>query len=128
VQLQKSIVVKNYWKAIIWNLIVILLSLIPTSGIPDTKIDWIPHMDKVIHFIMYGVLTFLILCENQKRFLGKTKTIALIFTMLYAFFLGFFLEIIQNSFLIGRNFDIFDVLANTAGILSAIVFCKIFNH
>lgn len=120
--------VKKYWKSIFWNLFVIIISLIPSKQIPETKIGLIPHFDKVIHFIMYAVLTFFILWENKRAKKESTKTILLIFIMLYGIFLGFFLEILQNSFLIGRNFDIFDVIANTLGVLTIVVFYKMFNH
>lgn len=120
--------VKNYWLAVLWNVVVVILSLVPSSDLPDLELDLIPHADKIVHFVMYVLLTFLYLQQNQKEGTGKSKIMWLILTVLYAFFTGFFLELIQNSFLIGRNFDIFDVLANTAGILVAVVFYKMFHH
>ena len=120
--------VRVYWKAIGWSLLVILVSILPAEEIPGIKFEIIPHFDKVVHFIMYAILTILILQKNHVLFGKIRQTTLLIFTALYAFFLGFFLELIQNCFLIGRIFDIFDVMANTIGILVSIVFFKIFNH
>ena len=126
--LHKSIVVKNYWLAVLWNVVIIILSLLPSGEFDGVKFDFIPHLDKVVHFIMYALLTFLILHGNRKIFKREKRNISLILTVLYAFFLGFFLELLQNSFIIGRIFDIFDVLANTCGIIIATVFFRMFNH
>lgn len=120
--------VRVYWKALSWNLIILILSLMPSDGIPDSKWWQFPHIDKVVHFIMYAILTFLILQKNHIMF-GKFKQInVLALTFFYVFFMGFFIEILQNSFLIGRNFDIFDVVANTAGLVSALITYRIYHH
>ena len=100
----------------------------PQDSIDGSRLVEIPHFDKVIHFIMYAVLTILILSKNHVLF-GKYRQInVLAFSFFYAFFMGFFIEILQNSFLIGRNFDIFDVVANTAGAVFSIVCFRIYNH
>jgi VanZ family protein len=121
-------VVKNYWLAILWTIGIIVLSTMPPDDIPETKLSLIPHFDKVVHFLMYAGLTFLILRKNSVYFKNKNQSIVLFFSILFCFLTGFLLEIIQNSFIIGRIFDIFDVLANTIGIISAVVLTKMFNH
>lgn len=100
----------------------------PTDGIKEENWIQFPHMDKVVHLLMYGILTFLILRKNHVLF-GKSREInVLAFSFLYAFFMGFFIEILQNSFFIGRNFDIFDVIANSIGSILAIFGFRIYNH
>lgn len=62
-------------------------------------------------------------------FFGKYRQISVLgFSFLYVFLMGFFVEILQNSFLIGRNFDIFDVVANTAGAVMVIAGFRIYHH
>ena len=120
--------VRLYWKAIVWNIFVIVASLMPKNDIPDLNLILIPHLDKVIHFIMYAVLTVLILQKNRIFFDKKIQNRSLLFTVLYSCFTGFFLEIMQNSFIIGRFFDIFDILANITGTIFAVLFFKVINH
>jgi VanZ family protein len=121
-------VVRVYWKALVWNLIILILSLMPSDGIPGSKWWQFPHIDKVVHFIMYALLTILILQKNHILF-GKFKQINVLgVTFFYVFFMGFFIEILQNSFLIGRNFDIFDVVANTIASVSVLLSFRIYHH
>jgi VanZ family protein len=121
-------VVRVYWKALVWNLIILILSLMPSDGIPGSKWWQFPHIDKVVHFIMYAILTILILQKNHILF-GKFKQINVLgVTFFYVFFMGFFIEILQNSFLIGRNFDIFDVVANTIASVSVLLSFRIYHH
>ena len=107
---------------------IIVLSLFPSDDLPDQNWDWFPHVDKVVHFIMYAVLTFLILAKNHIFFSKYQEIKVLTITFLYVFLMGFFIEIMQNSFLIGRNFDIFDVVANTTGALVVVVLYKTYHH
>jgi VanZ family protein len=121
-------VVRVYWKALAWNSVILLASLMPADTVPAGNWALIPHMDKIIHFIMYAVLTFFILQKNH-IFFGKYRLINVLgLTFLYVSCMGFFIEILQNSFLIGRNFDIFDVLANTTGSLLVILGFRIFQR
>jgi VanZ family protein len=121
-------VVRIYWKAIVWNVLILILSLIPTDGLSEANWIEIPHFDKIVHFLMYAILTILILQKNH-IFFGKYRQInVLAVSFTYVFLMGFFIEILQNSFFIGRNFDIFDVLANTTGAVAALAGFRIYHH
>jgi len=102
--------------------------VLPAGSFPETGFDRIAHPDKIVHFIMYAVLTFLILRKNPVMFAGTRKIILWNWTFVYVFFTGFFLELFQNYFIIGRVFDIFDVLANTAGSLVALLIFEMFHR
>jgi VanZ family protein len=121
-------VVKVYWKALLWNALILLASLMPTDGLSDSRWMEFPYLDKIVHFLMYAILTMLILRENHV-FKGKYRQInVLTISFAYVFLMGFFIEILQNSFFIGRNFDIFDVLANVTGALVALAGFRIYHH
>ena len=120
--------VKVYWQALVWNSLVIVLSVLPAGSFPETGLIRIAHLDKIVHFSMYAVLTFLILRKNPVVFPGTRKIILWSWTFVHVFFTGFFLELFQNYFIIGRVFDIFDVLANTAGSLVALLIFEMFHR
>lgn len=106
-----------YFKAlaIVLTILIIFLSLMPSSNAPQIKIK---HLDKAIHFIMYFVVAF------SYFFALKNKKHALIYTFILAFFLGFITEILQFLCTETRSFDIFDIIANTFGSFFVILFIK----
>lgn len=86
--------------AIAWTAIIILLSVWPVSSGMDMG-----QTDKLVHFIMYVVTTFL--------YYRWTKSIwrAAIFSAT----LGFFMEVVQH-FIEWRSFSLFDIVFNCAGV------------
>ena len=101
--------------AILWSLIVLLLSLLPGSDLPTT--NWIDdyHLDKLAHFLFYGIWAIL-LCRifSSRRFL--------IFIVLA--FLGILLEYVQGTYLSGRDFSVFDICFNLFGCVCGILFAN----
>lgn len=100
-------------------LVVTLLSLIPSSTLPEKETINIPNLDKIIHFIMYLTLSFSILLNY---FYKNTKISTLTFVLIALFIsiYGIIIEIIQEIFIYGRSGNIYDVLANISGCLLAI--------
>lgn len=72
----------------------------------------IPQLDKLVHILLFGVLCFLF-CKSasQKYFLLITVSISLY---------GLMMEFVQKNYIPNRSFDIWDVVADTAGSLAAI--------
>ncbi len=79
----------------------------------ETQDFELPHKDKIVHLIMYIVLSAII-CIEQKRqkktILNKNKLKIFIICTLY----GIFIEIIQY-FLPYRGFEIADMIADSLG-------------
>lgn len=97
---------------IVWIAIIFILCAIPSEDIPDPGLN-IPHLDKVVHFGMFFVMSLLICykCENQKRL--NTKYIygfAVGLSVIY----GGLIEILQHYFF-NRGGDIWDLVADIAG-------------
>lgn len=119
---------KNKGIIIVWNVLVIIGSLMSAKDIPDLKIQIIPHQDKMIHFVMYFVLTLLLLRgTGSNHSISRKKNLKLAI-LGYCIGLGIFLEILQKCFDLGRNFDTFDVLANVTGVFIAVIIYRIYNH
>ena len=96
--------------------LILVVSLINISPTEEKPLFYIPHIDKIVHFMMYTGLSLLgfIYCSILKikyinRFLYGISLIAL----------GVIIEVVQPCF--GRGADIYDVLANTLGVIVGFV-------
>ena len=108
---------KSFLPAIIWGIIIFIMSSLPGDDIPKSFIINIPFADKIIHFSMYFLLVILILLG----FLRKSKNILIIRKFLFAFFIsllyGILMEVLQYFVFIMRSADLMDIVANITGSL-----------
>ncbi|MGC8737306.1 MAG: VanZ family protein [Candidatus Hydrogenedens sp.] len=108
---------KYLFITILYAMFVFWLSIQP---ITQTTPDWFPYQDKVLHVILYGILSILIsvgMMRSEHRYSNKT----LIFTSVgISFVYGFFMEICQ-IFVPTRSFDLRDSLANLVGSLIGVI-------
>lgn len=103
---------------ILWTLLIIILLSIPGSAIPKVSIG-LQHVDKLVHFILFGI--FPVLWSYyfiQKKGNTNWKQLILIFCII-SILLGISLEYVQHYFVVNRDFDIADIIADSLG---AIVF------
>lgn len=97
---------------IIWILIIFILCAMPSEDIPDPHLN-IPHLDKVVHFGMFFILSILIALPLE---LHSSLSVGKIFILaiLAAFVYGGLIEILQHYFF-NRGGDIWDLTADVAG-------------
>ena len=104
---------------VIWWISMFILTTIPTTNLPGIEVI---GLDKVVHFILYGILTALLWrALAQRKYFGSQLMFMVVFTTtLYALFD----EIHQP--LVGRTCSLFDFSADTLGILfvSTILFIR----
>jgi len=127
--LKANVVLKGYWPALAWSLIILLLTGLPGNFFPEITSfwDWLSP-DKVVHLFIFGTLSFLILfgyrhkyAENKKKKLVWTS---IVITILY----GALTEILQYYVFIGRSGNIYDALADMIGaFIGWFVFVLIFK-
>ena len=109
---------KGYWPSLAWSLIILLLTGLPGDVFPEIKTfwDWLSP-DKVVHLIIFGTLSFLILWGYRDKYSGNNRKklvfTAVIITILY----GILTELLQRYVFIGRSGNVFDALADAAGAL-----------
>lgn len=73
---------------------------------------------------MYGVLSFTML-----KFLQKTNVRQpIMYVALFCIVLGIGIEVLQNSKLINRDFEIADIIANIIGTFAGIVITKFLKN
>lgn len=96
------------WPSILWAIFILALSTIPGPSLPQQKL--LPHLDKIVHFIFYLILV--ILSFNGWK---ENKNGFIIISLVLSYGVG--IELIQHFFIEKRFFDIYDLVANTAGVL-----------
>ena len=104
---------KNFFSILV-ALIILYLSLASSETFSKVHFINIPHIDKIIHFLMYSGLMSVIIFENRKLVNSKSR---LMLVALIPFFYGILMEILQTTITTSRSGSIFDVMANSAGII-----------
>lgn len=102
---------------------VILYGTLTSSPLGDETLPPIPHIDKLIHFLMMGGLTAAVLFDIR-RHKQSSQRAALTFRLIAAVAIGvalfsIFDEWLQGQLAIGRPSDYLDGVANIAGIIAA---------
>jgi VanZ family protein len=105
--------------AIAYTIFVFVISLIKINKPVEVKIS---HFDKLVHVGIYFVFTivwFMAIVKNDiKRFFFK----AIVKASILAFVTGVLIELLQDLNPNARSGDVKDVIANSIGILFAVLF------
>lgn len=108
----------RYVMALLLTAVTITLSVLPADKIDQAPLISIPYADKVGHMIAYLSLGFIWLLVLHAQ---KKKEIK---TLLFLFLMGMLIEMTQFYFLVGRYFEILDIIANISGTILGIVLCS----
>ena len=102
--------------SVVYLVIIVLLSLLPTSDLPD--IPLVSGEDKWIHFCMYLGLGF-VACWSLDR---KGKPMPPLYLLLLGVFMwGVLMEVLQRLMANGRGLEFTDMLANLAGAITGLI-------
>jgi len=106
-------IIKKWLAVVLWAGLIFFLSHQPDlkSGLPER---WDFFLAKSSHFLEYAILTFLLIRALQEHKLTKKKIffLAIILAMGYAFS-----DEYHQSFILGRNASLRDVLIDSSGVL-----------
>lgn len=112
--------IKKQRLAIVWALFILVIIGIPGNQIPEvpTFIEWLSP-DKILHVVIFGILSYLILFGDSKQYLkSHHRSYYIVIAVLISSVYGFITELLQFYVFVGRNANIFDVYANTLGSIS----------
>lgn len=108
---------KNFFSIIV-ALIILFLSLTGSDTFDKVPLFNIPYLDKIVHFLMYSGFMSVIILENRNR-LARIRE--LFITALIPLLYGILMEILQATLTVSRSGSIYDVFANSTGVLCAIL-------
>jgi len=109
--------------AITWFVIMCILFFLPGSAFPKENWFHVIHFDKWVHCGLFAVLLFL-WCSAFDFNLPKNSWLVIAAAIAY----GFLVEVIQKEWVTNRSFDLYDVLADSAGsILGVIVWLRMYR-
>ncbi len=115
---------KDFLPAILWALIILILSAGPGISLPEEWWDLFSP-DKFGHLAFYGVLSFLLIYGFFKRKdYSKKKEIQ---SIILASSFGIAMEVMQYAFFPGRYFEIMDIIANIIGSIIGLVLFRKFH-
>lgn len=109
---------KNLWPAMLWLIIVLVITLIPGNFVPKTKGFW-NHFsaDKILHLVLFAGQSFLLQRGLVKQYPEKSGRYIFAVVLLLTFLLAALTEVLQWLLPIKRDGNIFDGLANIFGII-----------
>ena len=123
----KKIPIKKFIPGIAWFFLTLILISIPGYDLPDVD-DWLIEInfDKFIHVGLFAVLAYLFMLPMVRSSASqKEKWNWLIKVAIATILWGITTEYIQKFFIPRRSFTIGDILADSLGAVTALVYCKI---
>ncbi len=110
---------RYYIPAFLWLILILVLCTLPGKDIPHN--GWMDriHMDKLVHFGLFGGIVFFLALGyyRQKKHISP---LTLFVFVLSAAMYGLAIEFIQKYFAIDRSFDMNDVAADTLGAIAGV--------
>lgn len=122
-------IILRYWKSVVWTLIILLATTLPSSTIPKIPLLDIPHFDKIVHFGLFFILaTFLLSEGNKLRKQGELTRFAIVVALSVSFIYGLTIELLQFYLLPTRSGSWLDFIANIIGAFAAVITYKFVNR
>ena len=116
-------VFRSPWLAIAWFLTMNILFFLPGSALPQSNVFTEIYFDKWAHVGLFAGLVFL----WRSAFDWNIKTYEAWIFMLSVLY-GFVVELIQQNLVANRSFDMYDLMADTAGVvLGLLVWWRVYK-
>ena len=112
----------RYKFTILLAFLIILLSLVPSSSIPSSRIFNIPYLDKFVHFSMYASIGFVALMESRCIKNCQAFHLILVFVI---FVMSAIIEVLQATVVATRAAEWYDLFANFSGLVAGYVAYRI---
>lgn len=117
--------IKKFIPGIAWFFILLFLMCLPGSDVPS--VNWLDkiYFDKWVHIGVFGLLVTLFCWPfYQSGYSNQQRLQFFIKIAIAASIWGIATEFIQKFFVPGRDFDIYDWIADTVGASIGYMFCR----
>lgn len=110
-----SKIFNSVWPATLWSALILALLSLPGSVFPSEGLLGVPHLDKVVHIILFGffVYSWTLYFRNNKK---EGRFTILLFVLIGCAY-GIIMEYVQRDFIPNRSFDGGDIIADCVGSL-----------
>ncbi len=108
---------------IVWAIMILVLMTMSGNSFPKFDLINILSLDKFVHTFVFFILQ-LLLCYGFYKQKNKLKRFPILISSIITFTYGIGTEIVQAVFSLNRKGDYLDVIANSIGIIIAILLCK----
>ena len=112
----------RYKFTILLAFLIVLLSLVPSSSMPSSRIFNIPYLDKLVHFSMYASIGFEALMESR---CVKNCQVFHLILVLVIFMMSAIIEVLQATVIATRAAEWFDLFSNFSGLVAGYVAYRI---
>lgn len=128
-KLKKFISSLPAWSLTVLTVVCILwLTLFPRP-LGDIEPPLFSGADKIVHFMMFGVLMAMIYIDCIRGNRRKKPSVSFIlYAMTAVVLFGILIEILQLKMEVGRSFEIADILADSAGAISTAAICLLLRR
>ena len=105
------------WLAFFFTLFILVVIVMADLGIIGPYLQWLSRVggDKVGHFVLFGLLNFLLIRAFQPQARDNRNSVALTVSLILAVLVG--LEEWSQSFFPARTMSLADLLASYAGMV-----------
>lgn len=107
--------------SVLWAILIFVLCATPGQYIPTEKWLELFGFDKLIHASIFFILLSLVFL---KAFKHQQSTFVFVMCFTFIFFYGVILEFMQANYFSNRSADFYDIAANTAGCVIAVLVFK----
>lgn len=105
--------------------VVIIYVSLDNNPFEINRVQLFEGADKIIHALMYGFFVMVMIYESSKYlYFEESDFISYILLFMMAFLFSVAMELLQELMEIGRHMDIYDIIANTSGIILGILAMK----
>jgi len=112
---------KLFLKPIIWLALICYGLFIPANELPTKPFLSIPHFDKIVHFGLFFVFCLLLFLPFK-----KLKMNLYVYAPAISLLLAGVLEIVQQIISSSRSSNLYDFVANAAGVVASVLFFHLF--
>lgn len=108
---------RNFLPSIIWTAVILVLTLLPGNYIPRVGSFWnLFSPDKLIHIFLFSVFALLLFSGFFKQYPGRNQRYITGMVLAFSILLAVLTELLQAMLPLGRSGNVYDTIADFAGI------------